>query len=196
MQKGTWRSPLLITIAYRWCWWAARQICDCIWWWRRLTGIDARITAMQLITKRWISTLILIAQMMLINKTSEYKTLSVSFTTWRILITQRKLYWFATICVLVFGLENLTWLGQTCNNGKEQAGLLYAGLNWICCNFWPFNWVGLSAPVDSSDEVAFGERQNFFSRDSCRFSGFYCQWMNSAQWTYISIKISLNFGYI
>lgn len=36
----------------------------------------------------------------------------------------------------------------------------------------PFSCVGLSAPVDSSEDVGFGDRQNFFRRDSFRFPFF------------------------
>lgn len=66
----------------------------------------------------------------------------------------------------------LTWLGHTCNNGNEHAGLLNAGLSCNCCNFDPFNGVGLSAPVDSSDDVGFDDRQNFFRRGSLRLPFF------------------------
>jgi hypothetical protein len=70
----------------------------------------------------------------------------------------------------------LTWLGHICSKGNEHVGLFV----WFCMNesgCWsciaPFNpgfvpFVGLSAPPDppESDDVVFGDRQNFFRRDT------------------------------
>lgn len=68
----------------------------------------------------------------------------------------------------------ITWLGQTCNNGSEHVGLLNDGLD---CNWFMFGYlvdlVGLSRPIESSDDVAFGDRQNFFNLISHLFSGFW-----------------------
>lgn len=69
----------------------------------------------------------------------------------------------------------LTWLGHICSKGNEHVGLFV----WFCMkeSCWsciaPFNpgfdpFVGLSPPPDppESDDVVFGERQNFFRRDT------------------------------
>lgn len=131
VQKGTWWTPLLISIAQWWCWRTIWQICNGIWWWWRclVARINARITTMDLITEWWISPFIFIALSSSVHTVSEaeYKTLTVWWSPRWVLnrFCNINMLNIKRILLRILGiLWILTWLGHTCSNGNEQAGLL------------------------------------------------------------------------